>query len=256
MASTPAGRPTATAIGSVSHSRLSRQCRRRSSRGGPEELVSRCKRIMGDFEESRFEHEGTARASLRSGLCLEGNGWALSDQEAAGIVHDVLRSMGAVKPTWAEGQPDYVEMGHRCLVCRGRLPEILLSGLFCSEACGSAYRKRADFARRTRSDQHYWRISDALAMVRNPPKQCGHCSKPFRTKDRNQVYCSASCRTAASNAAMRQDLVGRCARECCGTNLPRLPIGRPTVRRCSHIMAGRAYRARKRLEAAEINGRS
>src|SRR5690606_16914077 len=79
------------------------------------------------------------RHEMRSGLCLRGWPWADADAAAAEIVAAALNMVGARRPTWQQGQPEYVQFGvvleerTRCVVCGWKLPEG--HRLYCSPTC-------------------------------------------------------------------------------------------------------------------------
>lgn len=90
--------------------------------------------------------EGPCRHGLRSRLTLEGWRWQDADDMATEIVAAALRQIGAQRPTWAEGQPEYVQNGAgaliertRCIRCHGPLPEGHFK--FCDRLCGQSHRE-------------------------------------------------------------------------------------------------------------------
>lgn len=99
--------------------------------------------ILATGEPTPFALEATCRHALRSRLCLRGWGWAAADAMAAGIVADALKRMGAVRPTWKQGQPEWTTEGFapiqrtRCVRCHTPLPEGHTK--FCSQLCGQAH---------------------------------------------------------------------------------------------------------------------
>ena len=90
--------------------------------------------------------EGTLRASLRADLCLRGWRWEIADQTAKDIVAGAHTVIGAKRPSWYEGQPDYaVSEGllierTRCANCHKALPEDRKK--FCSHLCYDAHHHR------------------------------------------------------------------------------------------------------------------
>lgn len=99
--------------------------------------------MMRDAEPTPFAVEGPCRAGIRSSLCLKGWSWALADLVASEIVTAALNTVGAKRPTWLEGQPEYTQPGalpierERCLRCRKPLPDGHLK--FCCDECKSNY---------------------------------------------------------------------------------------------------------------------
>src|SRR3546814_20693570 len=66
---------------------------------------------MSRSEPTAFSLEGELRHRLRSSLCRQGADWILADLLAAAIVEDALRNVGAQRPTWQHGQPEWSEEG-------------------------------------------------------------------------------------------------------------------------------------------------
>lgn len=88
--------------------------------------------------------EGPCRHGLRTRLTLEGWRWQDADAVAAEIVATALNRMGAERPTWAEGQPEWAHIGAgaliertRCVRCHSPLEGIQRK--FCSEMCANAH---------------------------------------------------------------------------------------------------------------------
>lgn len=99
--------------------------------------------IMRTVEPTPFAAEGPCRAGIRSSLCLQGWAWAEADAVAAEIVAAALNIIGAKRPAWKEGQPEWTQDGalpilrERCIRCRGPLPEGHYK--FCSKVCSNGY---------------------------------------------------------------------------------------------------------------------
>ena len=106
--------------------------------------------ILRRYEASPFEHESACIAGLRSGLCLLGWSWREADREARETVAEGLRRIGARRPPWAWGQPDYAHGTDfiertRCARCGGPLPAERRR--YCSDLCiSSAWAARARLA--------------------------------------------------------------------------------------------------------------
>tara|TARA_R110002049_G_scaffold160685_3_gene325666 strand:+ start:550 stop:966 length:417 start_codon:yes stop_codon:yes gene_type:complete len=68
--------------------------------------------IRLEFEAGRISTlyglEGVLRAALRSSLCLLGWHWGDAQQAATDIVGAAHSLLGAERPDWYEGQPEYV----------------------------------------------------------------------------------------------------------------------------------------------------
>src|SRR5690606_7695490 len=94
-------------------------------------LVESVVTILKSADPTPFAFEASCRHGLRSRLTLEGWNWKDADDTAADIVATALRQIGAKRPTWAEGQPDWAQNGSgtmiertRCIRCRGPLPDM------------------------------------------------------------------------------------------------------------------------------------
>ncbi|EAQ35763.1 hypothetical protein NB311A_05083 [Nitrobacter sp. Nb-311A] len=100
--------------------------------------------ILAGGEPTRFAFEATCRHAVRSRLCLNGWSWAAADDLAADVVKDALRRLGARRPTWKEGQPEWAQDGFapilrtRCIRCHRTLEGERWK--FCSELCDQSHR--------------------------------------------------------------------------------------------------------------------
>ena len=101
------------------------------------DLVSSTVTLMNKAEPTAFAVEGDRRYELRSGLCSKGWPWSYADQQAEAIVETALNRVGAKRPAWIEGQPEYSEYGYlrddRCWQCDEPLAKY--RHRFCSERC-------------------------------------------------------------------------------------------------------------------------
>ncbi|WP_299671500.1 hypothetical protein [uncultured Roseobacter sp.] len=114
-----------------------------------------------------FGLEGALQAALRADLCLRGWHWVDAHQAATDIVEGAHSLLGADRPDWYEGQPEYVIAGGvliartRCKRCHKKLPEGRLK--FCSGLCSSSEKQALAKLRLASSD----RAADlAVHMVR------------------------------------------------------------------------------------------
>lgn len=216
-----------------------------------EHALQRTLAIIRNWRSSPFEYEGAARAAIRSALCLQGYSWARSDHEAAALVAEALQMMGAERPSWAEGQPEYLIPPDHCRGCAGPLDEEQKASRipFCSIECARNARQRWGFERRAKEDERYNEITEAILKLASPKRQCPQCKRQFRSHKTRaggtaQVYCSADCANAAKETvAARECLncgrmfkpvnnrnVGRyCSRECTHAGRKKLEISRTCV---------------------------
>lgn len=155
--------------------------------------------MMRTAEPTAFALEAPGRYALRVILICGGWTWGQADTEAALLVMAALQYVGAKRPTWKQGQPEYTQDGHaprtreRCARCAKPLPEG--NYRWCSDVCFHA----ALYDRRRRRDMDEInakeRIYRAAWSERQPPRECKACGRTFRPKRNNaQVYCSVACR--------------------------------------------------------------
>ncbi|TPW30326.1 hypothetical protein FJU08_11645 [Martelella alba] len=122
-------------------------------------IVARlCLLIREEFDAGRigslFGLEGTLRAAVRGTLCKQGWRWSDADNAALGVLSLTFMQLGASRPSWNEGQPEWtITSGsqierRRCMRCHNPLPEGRYK--FCSRLCKSSYGSRIVFLMRGR----------------------------------------------------------------------------------------------------------
>lgn len=150
---------------------------------------------MRDWRQSPFEQEGPARAGVRSALCLAGHSWARADAEAASLVSEALKRIGARRPSWDEGQWQYSHPRENCYRCNSPIDmEDQARGFrYCSDVCARATRQH--FSDELPWDHElrrmgYWQI----VISKAPVLTCKHCEKKFKTMQTGgAIYCSPEC---------------------------------------------------------------
>jgi predicted nucleic acid-binding Zn ribbon protein len=175
-------------------------------------VIGRIIDILDDYRLSKFENEGAIRAALRSALCLQGHGWRPSDEESETLLATAFRKMGAKRPTWIEGQPEYITPRENCIRCGDALDDETMEkrGRFCSDVCrGSAavYREAID---RYASRQVYSRSWYVVAQASAPERPCTMCGKAYRSAFPQQKFCSYDCSHAADRNPARRRQCARC----------------------------------------------
>ena len=167
---------------------------------------------------SRFAFEAPIRAGLRAGLCLAGWRWHEADVAAVDVTLRALARIGATRPSWQEGQPEWTEQGvlrhqrENCARCGKRIPEerqarsIATPAKYCSMLCTNA--AKVDAHRKRQGDEFRVKhAAEVLAQWRKakestPQKPCAYCGDLFHPtpakKDRPEtIYCSPRCRNKA-----------------------------------------------------------
>jgi hypothetical protein len=207
---------------------------RRRRQAAPEDqhrakMIRRVAEILNNPDEpSRFTYEGACRHGLRSAFCLEGVKWELADAMAAIIVSAALRSIGAIRPTWEMGQPEWTQDGATliewttCALCGCPLPERdpTIGGprrRYCSDGCRymAAARKAsavgyratmAEVAAHKAAMREHYRLQKVAF--------CEHCGTMFtqghESHKRRRRYCSTKCWHAAAGEVMHRLPKRRC----------------------------------------------
>lgn len=158
-------------------------------------LIERAAGLLQQGRNSKFEFEAACRHGIRAALVLSGHSWNASDTDAAGIVTAALDRIGAVRPTWEMGQPDYVIPRENCAWCGGEVdPEQLARGdRYCDTSCAkSAYVNRS-YEGLARDDELRRRAYYMLARADVPRRDCRHCGKNFQPQEPETVFCSRTC---------------------------------------------------------------
>ena len=174
------------------------------------QLVGTTAEILATAELSKFEHEASCRHGIRTTLVLQGNPWEPSDAEAASIVTQALDRIGAVRPRYLEGQPEFtLAPGHQCQRCGAPLADDAGHRRYCSSNCyESAKRYRNEFWQRT---QGLARATAAYetALANAEVRQCIVCGSPFRSTVADQKTCSRDC-AARSRRTVDQRQCAQC----------------------------------------------
>jgi hypothetical protein len=195
---------------------------------------------------SRFEHEAATRTGLRSALCLDGYGWQRSDNEAASLIEEAFRAMGAVRPTWEQGQPEHTAASGICLGCGGPLDDDAFERgeRLCSVECAKRHRARVTMPLLDRQRNSILNEAARLvARAKRPQLHCKLCGKAFvyrgggggsargHKKGEEQPYCSSQC---ADIGRMKELPTIICANPACGKHFRVRSLGQATTKRfCS-----------------------
>ncbi len=168
--------------------------------------------MLDDYRLSKYENEGEIRAGLRSALCLEGHGWHPSDHESEGLLATAFTKMGARRPTWLEGQPEYLVPSENCIRCGGELDDETMTraSRFCSETCLQAARIYREGLERYDRERVRCTAANVIAKATAPERRCQFCEGVFRTADKRQIFCSHACYEKAERNTARHKKCVRC----------------------------------------------
>lgn len=170
---------------------------RKLSRDKQREIREKITDIVRKAEPTPFSAEGPCRAGIRSSLCLQGWAWGAADMIAADIVAAALSSVGARRPSWLEGQPEYTQPGalpiqrDNCVRCRKPLPEG--HWRFCSHECNTAYHGAKRWERAKEEIGIKYQAQRAAWSAKQSPRVCVRCGESFQPMKNNQQYCSRVC---------------------------------------------------------------
>ncbi|MFZ5693299.1 MAG: hypothetical protein ACOY5F_18865 [Pseudomonadota bacterium] len=153
--------------------------------------------ILKTCEPTAFAGEGPCRAGIRASLCMAGWRWADADFAAADIVLSALNLIGARRPTWQQGQPEWTQDGalpierENCIRCRKPLPEG--HRLFCSHICSSAHNGARRRLEKREEINAAWRAARAAWSAAQPERNCERCGAPYQPKRPRQKLCRPRC---------------------------------------------------------------
>lgn len=163
-------------------------------------IVSRVMDLMKDWRMSPFENEGTIRHNLRSAFCEDGHGWEASDHQAELVVGETFRIMGAHRPSWEQGQRQYVIAQECCQWCAVEIPEEDRTGLrkarFCSAVCAKSAIIHRDIEGHRRESAVARSALSIIHREKLPDQKCEYCDrgfKPFSIETKGQRFCSVVC---------------------------------------------------------------
>ncbi|WP_293720930.1 hypothetical protein [Stappia sp.] len=168
--------------------------------------------MMRGWRQSPFEQEGAVTAGIRSALCLAGYRWHRADRQAKEIVSEALRLLGAVRPTWEQGQRHYVEPRENCKWCFAPIEDgDRLSG-FCSLEHARAAHTHWGFETLSCSDKAYANVRRAIGRLSQKPRTCEACGSKFRPQwsTSEQRFCSLECSAVAKRVPIKKLTCAAC----------------------------------------------
>lgn len=151
--------------------------------------------ILRDWRLSPFEHEARARSGLRSGLCLQGYGFERSEAEAAEVVAEGLRLLGAVRPSWEQGQREYVEPRENCAWCGRPKDQYQLTRRFCSPHCARMALLTRDYEGAADENLVRVRTLKLAGSLKSKKRTCLQCRVAFypETEASPAKFCTRTC---------------------------------------------------------------
>ncbi|WP_152534423.1 hypothetical protein [Martelella sp. AD-3] len=163
-----------------------------------EHVISRLMERLDDFRLTKFEHEADCRHGIRSGLCLEGYSWGRADHEAALLVDEALKRLGAVRPKWEEGQRHYFAGREYCSWCYSKMGDGAI-GRFCSAECARSLLNCVGQSHQIQSEVTVKSAMDLIHRATLVARECEECGAKFQPQHKNsdQKYCSKRCYYAA-----------------------------------------------------------
>lgn len=234
---------------------------RQINRDRRQHLIQLAADILKRGTSSKFEFEASCHSGIRQSLCLQGWSWADADLAAADVVGSALNQIGAVRPTWYEGQPEWTQPAYSpvervlCERCATRIPHGRGDGTgtaarYCSDLCSRAARtdrhKRlsrlfGDATREIAVAAYQANRRDAAADARI--RACEGCGETYENTDGSSRFCSRKC--ANQNAKSRVEKIDlRC--DVCRKAF----VAKAGTRYCGAGCRNRAYRQRFKEQAS------
>ena len=160
-------------------------------------LVDHVAAVLKCGEPTHFAFESACRHGLRAQFCKAGWNWEIADLTASQIVSAALARIGARRPTWEQGQPEYVQFGvvlverTRCLNCGGKLPEG--NRKFCCSRCKHSFEWSLADEDERKANAAQVAAYRAAHKLNAEPRDCACCGLPFKPSKPTQLYCSRKC---------------------------------------------------------------
>jgi hypothetical protein len=181
----------------------------RGDRAARQAKVRELAAILRDAEPTPFALQGACTHALRGELCLRGWPFDVAHTEADKLVKAALDLVGAKRPSWHEGQVEFVfgtdfTERTRCANCGGNMPEGRRK--YCSEVCSCVARDRLARQQRGEEIRAAERAREAAWSARQPDRTCESCKRPFKPKPNNphQRFCSHRCATSSQSWEFKQ----------------------------------------------------
>ncbi|MCK0198980.1 hypothetical protein MWN34_18945 [Ancylobacter sp. 6x-1] len=207
-------------------------------------------KILRTGQPTNFAFEGACLTGIRASLCLDGWTWPDAHDAARTVVGVALKQIGAIRPTWNQGQPEYLDLTElegevHCRRCRRKIDEERGSHggrrvRFCSKMCSNAARKDKErFSGEAVSRSEYLAAcAERSAKLKEERViDCENCGTIFAMDYRSQKYCTKKCFSESKTKHQEKpcDHCGSifkpkknpygvakyCSRECAAANRPK-----------------------------------
>ncbi|MHA6644561.1 hypothetical protein [Mesorhizobium sp. A623] len=175
-------------------------------------MVRKVMDVLRGWSLSPFEFEGSAHTGIRVAMILDGHPWGASDLEATLLVREALHLLGAVRPSWIQGQPEYVIAKENCAQCRGPLDDEAIANhdRFCCEECRRIMQtwqnRNYHYAMADRARWAY-EVARKEGISERP---CAWCRTPFKPYRIEAEACSPSCRENLTRAKLKHRDCANC----------------------------------------------
>lgn len=207
-------------------------------------LVARVIDNLSTYQRTPFENEADVRAGLRSFFCLAGHSWTVADNEAEKLLLSAFQKMGVKRPTWDEGQRQFVIARENCTWCNCDLDRTQLDRKqrFCSEVCAKAALAHYDWERVRKESAIAVAATKMLSRAKNPPRTCDFCGLDFFPRNYlAERYCSERCKAESQVKLRRCCAYSRCKKEF-------YPLSRGNQFYCSAVCRSKAGKNIKSIE--------
>lgn len=171
-------------------------------------LVEAAALILAEGTPTKFALEADCRHGLRQHLCLDGWSWHEAETAAKEIVDAALNRIGAYRPSWKEGQPEYTQDGvvvferTRCIRCGWKLPEG--HHKYCSSICAKNHHAAMSRLHEREAMNARVRAWYAAWSAKQPEQPCEQCGQKFRPSRPGRRFCSKVCANRHNSAMTRR----------------------------------------------------
>ncbi len=213
------------------------------------EIINQLLDIVADWRLTPFENEGPCRASIRTGLVLEGHRWMVADHQAAVLLAETFKRGGHARPSWQEGQRYHANGTEYCVGCSLPLDDdaAVRGQRFCSPNCAKRFLDQREIRDRKHDDGISLKAQYLIAKRKKPSRSCVHCAKEFHpTNTHGQECCSYQCAAVYRYKKNAMEMPIRQCEACGADYQPNTPKARYCSKKCGVAFRDRRYRAQRR----------